>query len=58
MKQKRTNFSAEGDVPTNCKINLVTFEKHIKELCPDKNFLEKEKIIDILAHVESIALNL
>jgi hypothetical protein len=58
MRQKNANFQEKVLHPTKGKINLVTFEKHIKQLCPHKNFLDKERIINISAHVEGVVSNL
>lgn len=36
------------------KKSLPEFEAHIKELCDDQKILTKEKIINILVHIESL----
>jgi hypothetical protein len=38
----------------DCKIDLAIFEERITELCKDPNFLTKEQIINILAHIETL----
>ena len=41
----------------DCKTNLAQFESYIKELCDNQNLLNKEQIINILEHIESLVPN-
>lgn len=38
----------------DCKTSLAQFESYIKELCDNQKLLNKEKIINILEHIESL----
>jgi hypothetical protein len=38
----------------DCKTNLKEFEKQIKTLCDEKKILDKQGIINILVHIESL----
>lgn len=42
----------------DCKEDLATFEKRIKELCDEKKILDKQGIINTLVHIESLVLKL
>lgn len=42
----------------DCKLRLADFEERIKTLCKQHDFLTKDNIINILAHIESLILNL
>ena len=41
----------------DCKTSLAQFESYIKELCDNQKLLNKEKIINILEHIESFVPN-
>lgn len=38
----------------DCKTSLAQFESYIKELCDSQKLLNKEQIINILAHIENL----
>ena len=40
----------------DCKTNLPEFESYIKELCDNKKILNKEQIINVLEHIESLII--
>lgn len=42
----------------DCKNSLAQFESYIKELCDNQKLLNKEQIINILEHIESLIPNL
>ncbi len=41
----------------DCKTDLAQFESYIKELCDNQKLLNKEQIINILEHIESLVPN-
>lgn len=42
----------------SCKSSLAQFESNIKEICENQKLLNKEQIINILEHIESLIPNL
>jgi hypothetical protein len=41
----------------DCKTSLTQFESYVNELCDNQKLLNKEQIINILEHIESLVPN-